>query len=114
MRVPRTIVRHGLPRDAPFGSSRIALGSVTMTLLLVSNRLPVTLKRVGDRLDVRVNPGGVAAGLASFYREHGARWFGWPRDVAPSRSREIPTRLQKGFGVHSLFLLQQLGRAFHL
>src|SRR2546425_5195456 len=112
MRVPRTIVRHGLPRDAPFGSSRIALGSVTMTLLLVSNRLPVTLKRVGDRLDVRVNPGGVAAGLASFYREHGARWFGWPRDVAPSQSREIATRLEEEVHFHPRFLSQHPPRAF--
>src|SRR6266568_8312627 len=113
MQVPRTIASNGLPRDAPFGSSRIALGSVTMTLLLVSNRLPVTLKRVGDRLDVRVNPGGVAAGLASFYREHGARWFGWPGDVAPSESREIATRLAKEFDCHPVFLSKHLARSFY-
>src|SRR6266700_1434905 len=113
MQVPRTIASNGLPRDAPFGSSRIALGSVTMTLLLVSNRLPVTLKRVGDRLDVRVNPGGVAAGLATFYREHGARWFGWPGDVAPSESREIATRLAKEFDCHPVFLSKHLARSFY-
>src|SRR2546428_9353544 len=104
MRVPRTIVRHGLPRDAPFGSSRIALGSVTMTLLLVSNRLPVTLKRVGDRLDVRVNPGGVAAGLPSLYREHGARRFCLPRRVPPPRAREIAARLEKEVYCHPAVL----------
>ena len=84
-----------------------------MTLLLVSNRLPVTLKRVGDRLDVRVNPGGVAAGLASFYREHGARWFGWPGDVAPSESRGIATRLEKDFDCHPVFLSRHLARSFY-
>src|SRR2546428_3011055 len=84
-----------------------------MTLLLVSNRLPVTLKRVGDRLDVRVNPGGVAAGLAAFYREHGARWVGWPRDVAPSESREIATRLQEEVDCHPRFLSEHLPRAFY-
>ena len=49
-----------------------------MTLLLVSNRLPISLRRIGNRLDVQPNPGGVAAGLAAFYREYKARWFGWP------------------------------------
>ncbi len=84
-----------------------------MTLLLVSNRLPVTLKRIGERLDVRVNPGGVAAGLASFYREHGARWFGWPGDVAPSESPEIATRLEKEFECHPVFLPRKLARSFY-
>ena len=83
-----------------------------MTLLLVSNRLPVTLKRMGDRIDVRVNPGGVAAGLASLYREHGARWFGWPGDVPPTESREIATRLEKDFECHPVFLSRQLARSF--
>src|SRR2546425_845603 len=41
-----------------------------MTLLLVSNRLPVTLNRVGDRLHVRANPRGVAAGHAPFSPGH--------------------------------------------
>src|SRR6266487_2569904 len=84
-----------------------------MTLLLVSNRLPVTLKRVGDRLDVRVNPGGVAAGLASFYREHGARWFGWPGDVDPAESPEVATRLEEEFDCHPVFLSRKLARSFY-
>ncbi|HEX9340899.1 MAG TPA: bifunctional alpha,alpha-trehalose-phosphate synthase (UDP-forming)/trehalose-phosphatase [Thermoplasmata archaeon] len=84
-----------------------------MTLILVSNRLPVTLKRIGSRLDIRMNPGGVAAGLASFYREHGARWFGWPGDVAPSESRRIASRLKKDFGCHPVFLPRPLARSFY-
>src|SRR6266705_268324 len=113
MRIHRSIAKRGLPRDAASVSSRIASGLVTMTLLLVSNRLPVTLKRIGERLDVRVNPGGVAAGLASFYREHGARWFGWPGDVAPSESPEIATRLEKEFECHPVFLPRKLARSFY-
>src|SRR2546427_3278210 len=34
-----------------------------MTLILVSNRLPVPVRRVGNRLEVQPNPGGVAASL---------------------------------------------------
>src|SRR6266540_3531618 len=98
------------PRSCP---CEIALVRATMTLLLVSNRLPITLKRIGERLDVRVNPGGVAAGLASFYREHGARWFGWPGDVAPSESHEIAARLEKKFDCHPVFLPRKLARSFY-
>src|SRR6266498_188790 len=98
------------PRSCP---CEIALVRATMTLLLVSNRLPITLKRIGERLNVRVNPGGVAAGLASFYREHGARWFGWPGDVPPTESREIATRLEKDFECHPVFLSRQLARSFY-
>src|SRR5437667_52724 len=54
-----------------------------MTLILVSNRLPVTIRRIGNRLDVQPNPGGVAAGLAAFHRELQARWFGWPGSLPP-------------------------------
>src|SRR5207249_2389450 len=75
-----------------------------MTLLLVSNRLPITLRRTGNHLDVQPNPGGVAAGLSSFYREYGARWFGWPGDVSPSESRRVAARLGKEFECHPIFL----------
>src|SRR2546421_3862849 len=66
---PRT-----LDRDGPFAD---------MTLILVSNRLPVTVRRIGNRLDVQPNPGGVAAGLSSFHRGLQARWVRWPRPIAP-------------------------------
>src|SRR3989442_9746096 len=49
---PRT-----LDRDGPFAD---------MTLILVSNRLPVTVRRIGNRLDVQPNPGRVATGQALF------------------------------------------------
>src|SRR5881296_56746 len=41
-----------------------------MTLLLVSNRLPITLRRTGNHLDVEPNPGGVAAGLEKEFDCH--------------------------------------------
>ncbi|HYT00617.1 MAG TPA: bifunctional alpha,alpha-trehalose-phosphate synthase (UDP-forming)/trehalose-phosphatase [Thermoplasmata archaeon] len=88
-------------------------GPVDMNLILVSNRLPVSVRRVGKELEVRPNPGGVAAGLASFYREYGARWFGWPGEVAPEETGPIAARLESEFDCHPIFLPRQLARAYY-
>src|SRR5438132_12417016 len=66
-----------------------------MTLILVSNRLPVTVRRVGHRLDVQPNPGGVAAGLASVHRALRGRWFGWPGSIRSGDSKQVAARLEK-------------------
>src|SRR5438309_6508606 len=79
-----------------------------MTLLLVSNRLPISLRRIGNRLDVQPNPGGVAAGLAAFYREYKARWFGWPGEVLPSETGEVAARLEKEFDCRPVFLPRKI------
>src|SRR5437899_1706041 len=84
-----------------------------MTLLLVSNRLPVSLRRIGNRLDVQPNPGGVAAGLAAFYREYKARWFGWPGEVLPSETGEVAARLEKEFDCRPVFLPRKIARAYY-
>src|SRR2546426_12315153 len=54
-----------------------------MTLILVSNRLPVTVRRVGNRLEVQPNPGGVAAGPASGYQKIWAPRVWWARPNPP-------------------------------
>ena len=45
-------------------------------VILVSNRLPVTVTRRQGRLQFEPSPGGLAVGLEAFYREHDARWVG--------------------------------------
>src|SRR5436853_7329470 len=82
-----------------------------MTLLLVSNRLPISLRRIGNRLDVQPNPGGVAAGLAAFYREYNARWFGWPGAVLPSETGVVAARLEKDFDCRPEFRPRKTVRA---
>src|SRR2546428_101720 len=84
-----------------------------MTLLLVSNRLPISLRRIGNRLDVQPNPGGVAAGLAAFYREYKARWFGWPGEVLPLETQQVASRLEKEVDCRPVFLPRKLARAYY-
>ncbi len=47
-------------------------------LLIVSNRLPVTIHRHRGQLRFEQSSGGLATGLSSFYRSYDALWIGWP------------------------------------
>ncbi len=66
-RAPRTDAAGG-PGLAP-GAGRV---------LLVSNRLPVTVVRRGGALAVERSVGGLATGLAGPHARSGGVWIGWP------------------------------------
>ena len=47
-------------------------------VVIVSNRLPVSVSAKGDRLKITPSVGGLATGLSSFHQEHDGLWVGWP------------------------------------
>lgn len=51
-------------------------------LILVSNRLPVTVKVEGDDFAVKASSGGLVTGLRGPHESSGGTWIGWPGDVA--------------------------------
>lgn len=51
-------------------------------LLIVSNRLPVTIRRRGGRPVLTPSDGGLATGLGAFHAKRGGLWLGWPGDAA--------------------------------
>ncbi len=51
-------------------------------LLLVSNRLPVTVKAEKDQVSVVRSAGGLATGLSRPHERSGGVWIGWPGDVS--------------------------------
>ncbi|ABF90730.1 alpha,alpha-trehalose-phosphate synthase/trehalose-phosphatase [Myxococcus xanthus DK 1622] len=51
-------------------------------LLLVSNRLPVTVKVEKDTVSVVRSAGGLATGLRRPHERSGGLWIGWPGDVS--------------------------------
>ncbi|WP_163996333.1 bifunctional alpha,alpha-trehalose-phosphate synthase (UDP-forming)/trehalose-phosphatase [Pyxidicoccus caerfyrddinensis] len=51
-------------------------------LLLVSNRLPVTVKVEKDSVSVVRSAGGLATGLSRPHERSGGVWLGWPGDVS--------------------------------
>src|SRR3989441_578131 len=88
---PRIGSKRGHPRRLL--GHRVHDGLVAdMTLILVSNRLPVTIRRVGNRLDVQPNPGGVAAGPPSIHRELRGRSVRWPGSIAPGAIKQSSAR----------------------
>ena len=66
-------------------------------LLIISNRLPVSISREGGSLDVTPSVGGLATGLASFYKTRESLWIGWPgipsEECSPAEQIEIEGRL---------------------
>jgi trehalose 6-phosphate synthase/phosphatase len=58
-------------------------------LLIVSNRLPVTVRTVDGRPSVRRSIGGLATGLQGPHERSGGLWIGWPGDVDGLDSRAL-------------------------
>lgn len=46
--------------------------------IIVSNRLPVSIKRENNRLVYKESAGGLATGLGSIYKQGENLWLGWP------------------------------------
>lgn len=47
-------------------------------LIVVSNRLPVAIRKDGDQWQIKPSPGGLVTALAPTMREAGGLWIGWP------------------------------------
>ena len=67
-------------------------------LLLVSNRLPVTVKLEGEAVSVTPSAGGLATGLSGPHQRSGGQWVGWPGDVSrldEAQRQTLDAELQK-------------------
>ena len=63
-------------------------------LIIVSNRLPVSVERRAGTIGVKASVGGVATGLGAFHDTHDSIWVGWA-DVPESHlSAEERTRIR--------------------
>jgi trehalose 6-phosphate synthase/phosphatase len=65
-------------------------------VILVSNRLPVTVTLAGDEVRVERSPGGLATGLRGPHERTHGTWIGWPGDVTQadeSQRRDLDRRL---------------------
>ncbi|NTX05135.1 bifunctional alpha,alpha-trehalose-phosphate synthase (UDP-forming)/trehalose-phosphatase [Myxococcus sp. CA040A] len=65
-------------------------------LLLVSNRLPVTVKVEKDSVAVVRSAGGLATGLRRPHERSGGQWIGWPGDMS-RLSESQRTRVEEQF-----------------
>jgi trehalose 6-phosphate synthase/phosphatase len=65
-------------------------------LLIVSNRLPVTIRSTGAGVAVEQSAGGLATGMKGPHERMGGLWIGWPGDLeglTPEARVEVDRRL---------------------
>lgn len=86
-------------------------------LLLVSNRLPVTIEKRKGTLHFRKSIGGVATGLSSFYEKYNSVWLGWcglsSDNLDQKTKKEIQSMLHAQFRSHPTFLSRRDVRMFY-
>lgn len=75
-------------------------------LLIVSNRLPVTVTKRGSSLKLHSSVGGLATGLDTFHKSHKSLWIGWPGYVVGKDTKEknVVKRKLIARGCYSVFL----------
>ena len=68
-------------------------------VVIVSNRLPVNVKKVDGELEFSRSIGGLATGLSSYANRHNSKWIGWPGIVSEELTEEdkqaVIARLKK-------------------
>jgi trehalose 6-phosphate synthase/phosphatase len=77
-------------------------------LLIVSNRLPISVQKKKNTLSYSQSLGGLATGLGSFYKTCNSKWIGWsgiPSErINPEEKKTIESKLEKEFSSYPVFL----------
>ncbi|KAI9743353.1 MAG: Trehalose-6-P synthase/phosphatase complex synthase subunit [Claussenomyces sp. TS43310] len=79
-------------------------------LLLVSNRLPITIKRSDDgTYKLNVSSGGLVTGLSGLSKSTKFQWYGWPGlEVPEGEKRILADKLHKEEGATPVFVDDEL------
>ncbi len=76
-------------------------------IIVVSNRLPVTVKKVKDNLSYQQSVGGLATGMSSLQQNDPCLWVGWPglpREQIDAEEKEALLQKMDEMGNHPVFL----------
>ncbi|KAK5446435.1 Trehalose-6-P synthase/phosphatase complex synthase subunit [Exophiala xenobiotica] len=87
--------------DAPKQESR---------LLLISNRLPITIKRSADgKYDFSMSSGGLVTGLSGLAKSTTFQWYGWPGlEIPKDEISEVTGKLKDEFNAVPVFMDDEL------
>lgn len=79
-------------------------------LIVVSNRLPVTIKRSDQgEYEFKMSSGGLVSALSGCKRSMDFQWFGWPGIDIPVEEREmVSKRLQDEFSCFPVYISDEL------
>ena len=75
-------------------------------VLLVSNRLPVTVRDSAGGVEVVPSDGGLASGLRGYYQSASATWIGWPGPLSPAAARPGRGSLAAQLEAHNLRVVE--------
>ncbi|MBU2262993.1 MAG: bifunctional alpha,alpha-trehalose-phosphate synthase (UDP-forming)/trehalose-phosphatase [Proteobacteria bacterium] len=82
-------------------------------IIIVSNRLPVSVNH-GDRgIEFIPSTGGLATGLRSLPAEYTTSWIGWPGIVSPEDRSEVEARLNYEFQCIPIFIPERLVKRYY-
>jgi len=90
-----------------------------MKLVIVSNRLPMSLHEKQGHWEFTESPGGLASGLRAYFRSAEAReldyvWVGWPgMEVAAEFQAEVTNRCREEFSARPVFLSRAETEAYY-
>jgi trehalose 6-phosphate synthase len=78
-------------------------------LIIVSNRLPLSIKRVDGAYQSSISSGGLVTALSGLTKSTQFRWFGWPGiEVKDSQEREQVSKSLNEHDATPIFLDQGL------
>lgn len=79
-------------------------------LLLLSNRLPITIKRSEDgSYTFSMSSGGLVTGLSGLSKTTSFQWYGWPGlEVPDNEVDSMKVRLKEEYGAHPVFIDDEL------
>lgn len=85
--------------------------------VIVSNRLPVTVKKVNGKLEYKEGGGGLATALSTFTTKRNSLWIGWPgipNDEVTEADKKTITAYLKKKNCHPVWLTKaQLERFYN-
>ncbi|KJZ71406.1 Alpha,alpha-trehalose-phosphate synthase [UDP-forming] 1 [Hirsutella minnesotensis 3608] len=84
--------------------------SASGRLLLLSNRLPITVKRSEDgSYSFSMSSGGLVTGLSGLSKTTSFQWYGWPGlEVPENEVEKMKKRLNDKYGAHPVFIDDEL------
>jgi len=88
----------------------------TKRIVVVSNRLPVTLKRVGENWQTRKTSGGLATAMKPVLQQSGGIWIGWTGETSEpgdEKRRSIIDGWSKQYGYFGVDLDSETAQGFY-
>ena len=87
----------------------------TSRILLVSNRIPITVKRSEEgEYAFSEGSGGLITGLQGLSKTTTFQWYGWPGlEVPDAETSYVTSRLKDKYGVIPVFLNEELADLYY-